>query len=149
MFSIHVESHVECTYMCTYCTSTIMHPSYTHLESDNFTACGTYVRLVKSANVVACFKTLRSPSSILNFMHHITHCTDWRFVCFQFVCQFCCQIFKRKASLINHLRAAHKIGKAFRCKFCGKDDFTSARSLYRHQSKCCQSSLGSADASVS
>ena len=64
------------------------------------------------------------------------HCINWHFVCFQFGCQFCCKIFKSKYVMLNHLRAKHKIGEAFRCPTCGKDDFTSYDTYIRHKRKC-------------
>ena len=58
------------------------------------------------------------------------------FLCLQFACQLCYQIFKNKLTLVYHLRAKHKIGDAFRCATCGKDDFSSYDVFRRHRKKC-------------
>ena len=59
-----------------------------------------------------------------------------RFVCFQWICSLCYKPFNRKSALTNHLRAVHKIGKSFRCPTCGREDFSSYMTFYKHKKTC-------------
>ena len=58
------------------------------------------------------------------------------FFCFQFVCPMCCVLFKQRQRLVFHLRAKHKIGKAFSCPTCKREDFSSYDVFNNHKKKC-------------
>ena len=50
------------------------------------------------------------------------------------MCQLCCQIFKRRDFLVDHIRGKHNIGKPFKCE-CGAA-FKSRTSCFLHRREC-------------
>ena len=47
----------------------------------------------------------------------------------------CCVLFKQRQRLVFHLRAKHKIGKAFSCPTCKREDFSSYDVFNNHKKK--------------
>ena len=58
--------------------------------------------------------------------------------CLQYVCQFCCKIFKQRHSYTFHIRGVHGVGDPVRCPKCGRQGFTNSGTLSRHTRKCGQ-----------